>query len=299
MTSRAWRTLGDIRKEHFRALFASSAMKSVFDAEFFKVITARHFELQSRSLRLLAIQVPLFLILVLPLIPIKINVSLFGLTPADTKGLREILLIVMSCIGLFDRSTTAQISFLREMLEARNALVTGKNKDANQVLSLAYGFNNMWSPYPDDPDLKPSLTVRLFNITGIALVVCFTVFVLCALFAIQVLIFIDIYNKPSFSTGASVAAIGFAILADLLLLYEWYARKGLFPYTDHQWKRIFSEWQKRDPEIYKNIMKLALLDHERKGILRQLFGRPTPIKSAKRIARSAEKEMRTRPDRGT
>ena len=77
-----------------------------------------------------------------------------------------------------------------------------------------------------------------------------------------------------------------------MMALQSYMRLGVFPYRDHEWKAVFDNMKKKDPEHYNTIMKLAELEHQKKGVLRQLFGRPTPVKVWRRFLRQAAKQQK-------
>jgi hypothetical protein len=172
------------------------------------------------------------------------------------------------------------------MLRARIDKQAGKNEDAKKFLSLPYGLGQYDDPVPDDPHVRSGfgrvlLTIVSFLI-GLALI--------GALALIQLTILVDIYRQPSISREFSIGVIAVIVMFDLLLFSHWYMREGLLPFQTDEWPENFPKLAKQRTEAVRMVMELAQLEHNRKGVLRRLLGRPTPIKVAKRLARQSDKK---------
>jgi hypothetical protein len=97
LTTTQWRTLGSIRRERFRNLISQKAMSEVFDGKFFERVQNQYNDLDKRLMALAAIQVPIFIVLAVSLIPINVEFSFFGISPHASKGWRELLLLARCC----------------------------------------------------------------------------------------------------------------------------------------------------------------------------------------------------------
>jgi hypothetical protein len=290
LTATKWLFASSIRQERFRNLLSSDSMKDVFNDKFFEKVDKRLSELESRQLKIMAFGAVIFGVLALSLIPLKVQFSFFGITPTDTKGLREVLVLVGALLGLVSSTINREMGYLKEMLRARIDKQAGKNEDAKKFLSLPYGLAQYYDPVPDDPHLKSGFARVLLTIVSWALQVLIVLALIGALVLIQLTILVDIYRQPSISREFSIGVIAVIVMFDLLLLSSWYMREGLVPFQTDEWQRIFRNWQSKEPRLYALVMEVAQLEHNRKGVLRRLLGRPTPIKVAKRLARQSDKK---------
>jgi len=230
-----------------------------------------------------AIQIPIFIFLAVSLIPLNVKFSLFGFAPDNTMGLREILLIISACVAISESATSREICYIKEMLSARAEKLAAGNEDARRFLLLPYGLRPDFESEPTETFLSAGWPKWSLTFMNIAVQAILAIVVAVTAITIHVMVMIDICSHPSISTEFSGGVVCFVVLADVFAALEWYSRKGLLPYRSTRWQEIFAEWKKKEPKLHDDIFELARRQHQLRGPLAQIFGRPTPIKTARAI----------------
>lgn len=238
----AWRTLGSIRRGRLKAIFAAEDYKGIFDEKFFENVMARLSVLEDRDLKIAALIVTTWAVLAISLLPVHVQINLFGFTSDSLSGLREIILILYSSLGLYLSTVRQQASYLKEMLRAHDENVTPAkgpgSDDARNVLLLAHGISHAWSPPPSEAGLSPMFWTLGINLLRDFFVILFAMAILVGTVAVQWLIMVEIFKHPNYSQEISVLVIAFVIAVDLIMLTGWYMRKGLYPYRDQNPTRV-------------------------------------------------------------
>jgi hypothetical protein len=281
-----------IRKQRYRYVLANQSLSKIFDDKFFEMVERRRNETDARHLKLVALQFPIFLCLVLVLLPGTIKFSFFGITPDDVRSLREALLVLSAVIGFGASLLASHSSHLKEILEARTERALETNEDAQKLYRVGYGIELEWWPRPLEKGVERGFAFNL--VTGLIWIIGIALFLLLVVsaFVIQILLLSDIYSAPNYSRNVSIGVITFVVGTYFLSLLINIRRSGPVPYVTNEWKAIFHEWKKKRPEVHDGIMRVAELQHQNKGWLRRLLSRPTPIRVARKLHRDLETDKR-------
>ena len=214
---------------------ASEKFKEVFDDNFFDKVTARIGVLENRELKGSAVIATLWLVLAISLLPTEVKYNFFGFTSDSVKALREVLLAMQAALGGYVSFAVRQeMSFLKEMVRARDEKLSAGNEDAKNILFLAHGIgiSHHWTPLPEDKQVRPSwwpvIVSALRDFIGLA----FMLTLLVVVVAVQLLVMLQIFEHPNFSRAISVLIIAFAFCVDLIVFLGWYSRKGIYPFWD-------------------------------------------------------------------
>jgi hypothetical protein len=108
--------------------------------------TGLGYDLQKRNFAVTGFQSTILIALVISLIHLKANFSFLGISSDDINSAKELLVIVSAAVGLYGTSLLVQIDYLKEMLDAKSAILAGQSTDAKNVLLLSYGFSGGWDP---------------------------------------------------------------------------------------------------------------------------------------------------------
>lgn len=212
--TRTWMKPGTLRRS--RLLDTIRDHEAVLDGGFMEAVTKRRSSVFSALLKAYALQVPIFVFLVLSFIPIEASFSLFGVTPTSNKNLREILVVLSALIGVAIGFLNYYYESMSEILAAYAERKSKGNKDVESVLRLGFGLDAVSLPPRSQGHIQLGwgylafVGLFLFLIVGLALIVA------AGGFYIHVMVLLDIYQKPSFSTTVSLAVIAFVLGCDLL-----------------------------------------------------------------------------------
>jgi hypothetical protein len=104
---------------------------------------SRRAELERRQIKLLGVQAAIFLVLALALVPIQINISIPIISSLqNTKGLKEIFLIVSAGLSLYGSIGNGEATYLSELIKTRIEKLTKGDADAAATLRAAYGLGS-------------------------------------------------------------------------------------------------------------------------------------------------------------
>ncbi len=169
------------------------------------------------SLRLIAsiVQIPIFALLVLSLIPVDASSSVLWTSPASNKNLREILIVVSAVLALVTSFIGYHHDVLAEILAAHVERQSKDDKDVQEMLKISYGIALF--PLPTTQGhLELGRGFRLFVHIFAALSAITLVILALGTIFIRLKVLEDIYFAPSFSTEVSVWVIGFVFLCDVV-----------------------------------------------------------------------------------
>ena len=274
LTTRRWRRPSSLRRARFAELLALTKYNAIFDKDFFLGLERRIELLESRQLKAMGIQIPLFLFLAFSLLHIDVNFRILGISADVSKSLREILLLVTTTISVGYSRLEYDLLYLKEMLTATITKQAGDNEHLRNFLEIRYGLSEIAPGNSFDDDLRIgsaqviSLTILLFGrIIMISMIVII-------LLTIQVWNIIEVYAHPNFAREISIFVIIYVLLGDILFLTYSFLVRSVQPYqTDEDFRKLV-ELRKTNEEEYDTILRKMVLEHGAKGLLGRLFGRP-------------------------
>jgi hypothetical protein len=217
-THTKWTGLGLTRQTRYAALFNSREFQSVFDAKFFDRVDDRLYDLQKRGWTATALQASIFIALIVSLIHLKVKFNMLGISSEDINGAKEVLIIISAGIGIYWTSLNLQVDYLKEMLNAKAAILAGNNDDAKNVLLLAYGIPMGWDPPLVDEHVKHGWPRRIMTIISLCLLYLLKFFLWCTFTVLHLMIMIDIYQHPNFTPAVSVALLCLLVLLTCMCL---------------------------------------------------------------------------------
>jgi hypothetical protein len=284
-----FRTKVQARRDRLSALLASKELRPAFDDKFFEMVTNRWFTLEKRSVALLALQAPILLSLGLSLASVKVGFGPF----AELANKREILILVSVSLSVFSSVNARDKRALQELIEARIQNLAGKHADAVAFLKSGFGISHPADTDPDDPHLRRSFVHKLFTGIWVIVQLAFAIVLVIAALAVHFGILVDIYLHPTISLNFSRGVIGFSLLVDLLLLLNWYAERGVFPYLTDEWDILFRNLKKSWPEIYESVHQLADVKYRARGPFLRLITRPNPVRVVRKVFGKSDKPKKS------
>jgi hypothetical protein len=276
LTTSRWRLPGSLRTERLVQLLARKDLKDILNSDFIKALESRKTLLESRRFKLLAWQAPIMIFLTFSLFHISANISIFGVSTEAANSLREMLLVLSSVLGLAFSALNTEVAYIDEMLGAVAIKYAGKDKELYEFLKVRYGiFNNVMPVASFNSELYIGMyqwTIAGVHILSGIMVIAATVGILLS---VQILNLIEVYVRPTFSTSASVCVIGFVLLVDIVGFTAWLLRKSYQPYQTYEDLMRLERLRLKDKGLYQARISEIAQRHNRKGLLRRLFGRPT------------------------
>jgi len=267
--TRQWIKANALRRANY--IEQIRAHETVLDDKFFDAVLKRRSSVLSAVLKAYAIQVPIFALLVLSLIPIEASFSILGISPTSNKNLREILIALSALIGVGIAFLNSYHDALSEIIAAFTEKRSKGNKPLESVLKAGYGLDAMPLPPQSMGDLQLGWGYAAFLVLFGFLVVSLLAILALGSVAIHLIVLHEIYAKPSFSTGVSIAVICFVVTCDCLTLIITLANSGPILVRDFANMMTVSKMDDvRSAEIYRGMWR----QHLQKPFLLRLFTRP-------------------------
>lgn len=267
--TRQWIKANALRRANY--IEQIRAHEAILDDKFFEAVLKRRSSVLSAVLKAYAIQVPIFALLVLSLIPIEASFSILGISPTSNKNLREILIALSALLGVAVGFLNSYHDALSEIIAAFIEKRSKGNKRLEGVLKAGYGLDAMPLPPTSMGHLELGWGYAVFLVLFGFLVICVLAILALGSVAIHLIVLHEIYARPSFSTGVSIAIICFVVTCDCLALIIMVANSGPVLVRDLTNMMAVSKMDDaRSAEIYKGMWRR----HLRKPLLLRLFTRP-------------------------
>jgi hypothetical protein len=273
-TTTRWVFPRKIRSERYGQLHGSTKYKDVFDQQYLDGLEKRRDILESRIYKLGALQVPLFLLLAFSLVNLDAKVSIAGFSIEGVRGLREILLVISSIIGVESSSIARQLGDLKELMKAATEKISGGQADARNFLNVRYGLEELSDISKFDQSLQiGKFQIAMLLLAGLPYLVVVLALVVIVL-AVQFLTLREIWFHPNFSPGISVAVIVFVVATDIATLFLSWLHRGWQPFQTLEDKNKLDKLQWRDKAKYDEINNEIASQHMRRGFFSKLVYRP-------------------------
>ncbi len=277
MHTRTWWRFSTMRVERFKEALRQSS--DVLDKDFIEAVQKRRATTWSLTLKLWALQLPIFMFLVLALIPVHASVSIFGVSPEGSKNLREVFVVASALLGVGSTCLNHYQDLLREIISGYVDRRSKGNKEVAEYLGMGSGtiFWLMPNAKYDDAQLGWGFLGLVGMIGAIGALVLVTTLVGAGY--IHFLVLKDIYSDPSFSSAASTLVIAFVLACDCFSILLSFLSGGGFPLQDFTNMYVVQKINDGNPEKGTKIFAaIAKQNVERPWIARFLFGFRMPTK---------------------
>jgi hypothetical protein len=202
------------RKAEITELFNAPTFKDIFSDKFVEGLERRRELLEGRSHKVQVAQLLILIMLAMALLSLHLTVSIFGLSTADTRNLREVLLVVSSTVQLFNLFSIREQMYIREFLEVYINKLSKGNDIARRALRIRYGlghgFDSPWTFEGKKPKRR-HLIVLLATLIG--LLGWILMALVCAI-TIQIAAMFDILRDPTISIGWSLVVVIYVLIVD-------------------------------------------------------------------------------------
>jgi hypothetical protein len=269
-----WRSPSKLRKQRLQELLGKRNLDAVLGPEFVSGIEARKDLLEERELRLLALQLPVFLLLTFSLIGNDINANLFGISTDGVKGIREVLLVFSTTLGLYSILTTWSLLSLKEMLTAAVEKAANKNGDLKDFLEVRYGLSDVFSLGSYSDELKPTWPQLTAAIIAAICLICLLLMLAVMSCGVHILNLVEVYRHPNFSPLASTIVVSYVVLGDIGIAMCWIMWHAVQPYKSYEDADKLARLLKTDPKAGQKIIKEIVDKHQSKGRIRRVLTRP-------------------------
>ena len=273
-----WRSPRSLRAARFRELLGKTKHKELLSEKFIDALEKRRDLLESRKLKALAFQAPLFLLLVFAMLEVNVHVSILGLTVESARNLREVVIVISALFALALVEFDLQLRHLEDMLKGVVDKQAGDDEDLKQFLRVRYGLGSatFFSTYDKDLNLGWAQWIS----AGLLLVGWVSIFAVAFAIAgfVQLFTLYQIYLKPNFSTDVSIGVIAFVCVTEAAVLLYGAVQNCWQPY------RTLEDWLKLDrlregnPAKYNEVIQGIVRRHSQKGLFGRLFTRPKMLR---------------------
>jgi hypothetical protein len=232
--STSWLSAGRIRRDRFLRLLSNEQTKALFDDVFIRGVEDRKNALDARQLKIVGLQFPIFMFLLFTLIPINVPISILGISPSGSQGLREIVLLVWASLATYASLVSIEQNSLRDILLAFVSHRASGSSDAQEVLKLRYGLSQLWMAEPADDHIVRSRVWALVATACIIGVLILLFMLGLILVGTPLLVLFDVYRHPAFSPPITAFVITYVIVSDVvgisifLIFFAW------FPYRNQE-----------------------------------------------------------------
>jgi hypothetical protein len=260
--------------QRYVELHGSSKYKDVFDQKFLDGLEKRRELLEGRNFKVLAIQIPLFLLLAVSLINQDVKLSIVGFSIDGARGLREILLVITSILGLMASGFNRELGDIKEIMKGAVEKLSQGNADSREFLNVRYGL----SEFAYGRTFDPHLHTGNFHLVWAVLILMPMLLLLGALvgvaLSVQFLNLREILLHPNFSPTVSVMVIVFVAAVDLVIGVTAWLRRGPQPFQTLEDSNKLSRLEWKDRAKYDAIINDIVKRHLAKGTIRRLLTRP-------------------------
>ena len=198
-----------------RRILNDESLKALIDQDFIRAINERKQRLEVALSKLWGVQFPLLMFFVFMLIPISAEVSLFGISPHNAQGFREIALLIWATVAVHSSYLAVQKVTLDSLLKAHVTYLAGGNKNVEDALKLRYGISLIWIPASPKGIFYTRRNAVLFSVFVVTTTL-FTLMFFIITSAIPLLALIDTWRHPVFGPWATWVVIVYAILGEVV-----------------------------------------------------------------------------------
>jgi len=268
-----WRLPRSVREENYSKVFAKQEFKETFDTKFADGLEKRHDVLEGRKFKIVAIQIPIFILLLLSVLDLDFPITILGVTPHSSKNIRELLISVYATIGLYMTNLDIETNELKEVLRAYIQQRFRTDPTAELILRKRYGLGTRGVHTPSDDLFIGRLQLIFGTLGAFATILVVAVLFIFAV-VLEVYVLIDIYNSPSFSPLVSKMTIVYVVACNIAAIVYWLFNHSLQPFQSFADFERLGKLQVSNPEEYDRIIRDIVAEHYKKGLFRRLLTRP-------------------------
>jgi hypothetical protein len=125
-------TLASLREQRLYDLFGAGNNKETLNEKFIEGVQKRRDEVLKWAMKLYGVQVPLFAVLMLALLPLSAKVSVFGITVEGSRNVREIVVVVSALLGIIASLFTVHRAALAEIVKIYVERLSKGNKEVRE-----------------------------------------------------------------------------------------------------------------------------------------------------------------------
>lgn len=213
-----WSDKPKARKQEFAELLDVPAFKDLFNEKYFEGLERRKDFLVGRAHKMQAVQLLTLLLLGLAVLSVHLSVSFFGLSTAESRNVREVLLVVSSSVQLFNIFSVTEQMYIRELLDTYVRKLSKGNDIARRALEVRYGLGASFVFSPVIEGWRPTGRQALVVVAAFIGLIGWLLMAFVGAILIQIAAMIDIIREPTISTKVSVFVIIYVVAVDLASL---------------------------------------------------------------------------------
>ena len=127
--------------ERFGALLNKTDLrKDIFNEKFIEALEKRRDVLRERDRKGFLLMATALLFLGIALLSVNVPVALFGVSTTNAANLREVLLVLLASIPLFNLFGSIEQSRIKDLMELWILKASRGDKDIQRALQLRYGI---------------------------------------------------------------------------------------------------------------------------------------------------------------
>jgi hypothetical protein len=269
--TRSWWRFSTLRRDRFKEVLQKSS--DTFDSGYIEAIQKRRSGAWSVAFKVAAIQIPIFVFLVLSLIPVQASVTIFGVSPGASKNLREVLVVASALLGTASAALNHYIDLLGEIVSAYVDRRSKGDKEIAEYLGMGLGTNHWILPNAKYGNAHLGWGFLGFIATLGLLGIIVLLATLLGAGYVHYLVLQDIYLNPSFSNAVSVWIIGFVLTCDSFSILLAFLGGGIFPLRDLTNMLAIAKIGERNPDEASKIYRTIATQHVQRPWIVRLFFR--------------------------
>jgi hypothetical protein len=212
--TRSWVKASTLRQTRYWEIIQEN--DRVLGDKFFVDIDKRRSSAANVRLIATAVQIPIFVLLALSLLPVDLNSAAQWAFPTSIKNLREVLIVVSATLALATTFVGYHHDVLTEILAAHVERLSKGDKAVREMLEISYGTALFPLPQSIRGQFELGGGFKLF-VRILTSVSAFTLIVLVlGTIIIRIKVLENIYFVPSFNFDVSVWVIGYVFLCDVV-----------------------------------------------------------------------------------
>ena len=218
-----WADHSRVRKEEFAELLNSPFFHEVFNEKYVEGLERRREFLVSRSQKILGITFLIAVILGLAVLSVHPSFSLFGISMADARNFREVLLVISFSLGVYDAlNNVRETTYIDEFIDTYIQRLSKGNDAAYRALHVRYGLGVDFMSNRKLGPIKPSVRQLIMIIVA---TVGWSLIGGVFLLLIPIVTMVDIIIHPTISTTISVLVDVYCVLG-VVMTYGIHALSG-------------------------------------------------------------------------
>jgi|SRR5882672_4921606 len=202
------------RQEEFTRLLTAPAFKDVFNEKFIESLERRKSYLAGRSDKVQIVQLTVMLLLSMALLSVHSNISFLGLSTANSRDLREMLLVIGASVQFLNTFSVAEQTYIRDWLSAYATKMARGDEAAYRALRARFGLGANLVTIPRFEQGRPTAGQVIVLLMGGIGIIGWLLMTVVFTMIVQVAALIDIARDPTMSLKISTFVILYVLLVD-------------------------------------------------------------------------------------